>query len=426
MKLLYLLVAFALLSCTFISLGAQTRIVHYEIAANLMVPEKHLEAELTIQLSGARPSSDTLFLILHRDAQLSEITLNDIPTTYFFDTSSAAPNRYLPDGRGLSISPKLWSESTVNTLNIRYLLPLNRISHGTSACTPEWTELAVYSAWYPSNSAYGEFTYSLSLTLPSGYLAFGNAEVKQVLQNFQFSQPLPGTDIAIVASNQLQTRTVTIGNATIRVNSVRLKAAETELYTRNSAAALELFSDLFGPLPEAVKRQELQLWINPLRDESSYARPGFISMQVKDANQYDIDRKLGHEIAHFWWRGAPTDSWEDWLNESFAEYSSMILAQQLYGLDSLQKLIKTFRDQATDLPPIFQTPRADDKSAFIVYRKGPILLTDLAQRIGNKAFLSILRAMAGQSLKTTDQLISFISKYSSPEDASWFNDRLRL
>jgi aminopeptidase N len=33
---------------------------------------------------------------------------------------------------------------------------------------------------------------------------------------------------------------------------------------------------------------------------------------------------IAHETGHFWWTGAETDSWHDWLNEAFAEYANML------------------------------------------------------------------------------------------------------
>jgi len=37
-----------------------------------------------------------------------------------------------------------------------------------------------------------------------------------------------------------------------------------------------------------------------------------------------------------WWANAPVNSWEDWLNESFAEYSALMAVRELFGAERFE------------------------------------------------------------------------------------------
>jgi len=45
------------------------------------------------------------------------------------------------------------------------------------------------------------------------------------------------------------------------------------------------------------------------------------------------------EFSHLWWSNAPTDTWEDWLNEGFAEYGAPRAVRQRIGKAAFQSLI---------------------------------------------------------------------------------------
>jgi hypothetical protein len=63
----------------------------------------------------------------------------------------------------------------------------------------------------------------------------------------------------------------------------------------------------------------------------------------------ELDRllfTLTHEVAHFWWSGAPSVTWENWLNEAFAEYSALMYVRKFEGVEAFD----TRREPRTSLP----------------------------------------------------------------------------
>mgnify|MGYP000812131833 FL=1 len=60
--------------------------------------------------------------------------------------------------------------------------------------------------------------------------------------------------------------------------------------------------------------------------EAAYQRKGLMWCSSIGSNEIEAARLLAHETAHNWCRGADCNSWEDWLNETTAEWSVLLFA----------------------------------------------------------------------------------------------------
>lgn len=111
---------------------------------------------------------------------------------------------------------------------------------------------------------------------------------------------------------------------------------------------------------------------------------------------------LAHEIAHSWCQGAKTDSWEDWLNETFAEWSAL-----LYELE-VPNNINKFEEVILEKEAKFQHKpiKTEDLSRpSDVHDNGVYRLYKLYCLHGKEAIKNILRAFDSLDIKTTDNLI---------------------
>lgn len=60
--------------------------------------------------------------------------------------------------------------------------------------------------------------------------------------------------------------------------------------------------------------------------ETAYQRRGLMWCANMGNNVTEIARLFAHETAHLWCNGAKTNSWEDWLNETTAEWAALLFA----------------------------------------------------------------------------------------------------
>jgi len=117
-----------------------------------------------------------------------------------------------------------------------------------------------------------------------------------------------------------------------------------------------------------------------------------------------INERFAHEIAHQYWGHVvrmPSPE-EQWLTESFAEYSAALALKKLKGEDAYNRLVSVWRGRARDGLAIAPIPYAnrivgDPSTAFVqrfalLYAKGPYLLYTLHRELGDTTFLTFMKS----------------------------------
>ena len=74
---------------------------------------------------------------------------------------------------------------------------------------------------------------------------------------------------------------------------------------------------------QSEKVNRYALLILDLMYKEGYFRKGLIVLSDLPSEKIAIDAFLAHECGHIWATGANINSWEDWLNETFAEILSL-------------------------------------------------------------------------------------------------------
>ncbi|HEY3056516.1 MAG TPA: M1 family aminopeptidase [Thermoanaerobaculia bacterium] len=117
-----------------------------------------------------------------------------------------------------------------------------------------------------------------------------------------------------------------------------------------------------------------------------------------------INERFAHEIAHQYWAHVvkmPSLE-EQWLTESFAEYSAALALKKLKGEAVYNRLVNGWRSRAKQASGVAPIPYAnriggDPRMAFshrfgLLYAKGPYLLYTLHKQIGDTQFLTFLKS----------------------------------
>jgi len=149
-----------------------------------------------------------------------------------------------------------------------------------------------------------------------------------------------------------------------------------------------------------------------------------------------INERIAHEIAHQYWGGAvrtPSGE-EEWLSESFAEYSAALLLKKFQGDAPYKRLLahwKAGANESHNLAPVplanrIRTPNNEDWNRVkLLYDKGPYLLAALNKQVGDEAFMIFMKSYQKSfhnKLGTTKDVIGLLG-FVTKQDFKPFFDK---
>jgi hypothetical protein len=289
---------------------------------------------------------------------------------------------------------------------------------GTNRVTADWVELGMYTAWFPLKPDEKAFTSNVTVALDSAYAVAGSGRVSRGRptdgkRQWTLEQTRPSDDIVVVAGPELRRREVATGNAQMVLYESRFSPATIEQIVSDVSDIVGSGGKWFGepePIPLTVILAD--------RDRGGgYTRPGLVVVTYDGGPEtYSRFAKgLAHEISHFWWSRAPATSWQDWLNESFAEFSALMWVRAHMGEEAFAGYVHSYTLQSADLPPIRDLARDHEEAYAVLYRKGPMVLFRLEEEMGRDRFISFLRATYTNEVGSTAQLLELLERHASPE-----------
>jgi hypothetical protein len=196
-------------------------------------------------------------------------------------------------------------------------------------------------------------------------------------------------------------------------------AARVKELASEMISAMEWMSQQFGPPPLP------RLTVSPIPGFFGQGFPGLIYLStVSYLSPGDRPASAGgsalgtffdeilhaHELAHQWWGNLVTSATyrDDWIQEALANYSALLLLEKKKGPRSLQTVLDGYRaglrekgpsgEPLESAGPIAWGVRlhmggAPDPWRSIVYDKGSWIFHMLRRRMGDEAFLKMLRAI---------------------------------
>ncbi|WP_310394652.1 DUF2268 domain-containing putative Zn-dependent protease [Hymenobacter sp.] len=291
----------------------------YDLRVDLNVPTKTIRVEAKISVSTRAGLPDTVRLLLHKGAAVQTVTVNGRPCRFGWQASPQPANRYLPESRYLLLFPAR-DPAPRAVLTLRYTADLSELAHNTSSFTPDWVSLASYSAWYPVDYAWGNYAYDVSVGVPRGYRLSGTGAVSRRRGRWHLTQARKTFDMVLVASRRLQTKSFRDEGVALRLDYIDYPPAKADSLLATTRQTYALYKTWFGPLAAA---SALTIAATPNKGNSAYARSGFIALQTRGQSSFATAKTISHEAAHLWWSHAGSDDWHDWLNEGFAEFSTL-------------------------------------------------------------------------------------------------------
>lgn len=189
--------------------------------------------------------------------------------------------------------------------------------------------------------------------------------------------------------------------------------------------ALEYYHETFA---KNDPQSDFTFAILPLITNVSFNRTAFTTFRFFRQGDRFIDgipRTLKtpyHELAHMWWTNAPADTYDNWINESFAEYSAFLAIRELHGEELYQKYVENAKSNGEQFGPIIEY---EPFYTYIFYTKGAYIVYELHQKMGEEDFINLTKDLIDSKVSTVKNCIELLKKKYSEEIADWLYMRLR-
>lgn len=369
-------------------------------------------------------SVDTLWFLIHEDLNIEAIESSIVDE---FATESWKPGMA---GRIKKvIIPLLKTADAGEPVHLSWKyegqLSNEHLTIGASAIYPRWTELPLESMWIPVDASLRKrFMFEAHIQLPDGFALISNGATGKTDLGWKIDSEIPGPDIPVIISNQFRLHQHQ-GKNDLPVSVYHAGASKetVDFIAEHSGDIIGHYDSLF--IHGRLIDRDLRISISPLELEeaSSYARPGFISFQHGVSPGINLFQLIAHETAHLWWFNAvDTQSRHNFLNESFAEYFSWLELRRVYGEEWFNKKLESARENAEELPGFDAFTL--ENNGLLSYIKGPVLLRQLHEKIGNEKFTSFFRRLLQKRTGTMEDMLAVLQEITNRPTAEWFEEKL--
>lgn len=406
-----------------LSVYADEVVGRYDIDLEIFPSRGSISAEATVTLVSPEDGFDRFEFMLNKSLDLRAVCA-PVGVDYEFVRARSGEFYYSSDSAPIVVEFHRPLEHGENIeLKIQYEGEIPETHWGENFIKSEWVEIAFYCGWFPLNPDNMNFRYELDLKMDPAYKVTGNGLVSGGNGAWKIREDTPTNDIVVIACRDLKTTIISGEKLSLRFEHADLEKEFAERIVADTFKIVDQFSEWF----EHDISQELTFVVPRRSRGGGYYRPRFFTMLFDgDPDKYEsFVRSLAHEIAHFWWRGADTTTWDDWLNESFAEYSSLMLVREWYGAEPFSRYLIKYREAAEGKPPIWGIERSDKDAFVVLYWKGSIILNWLENAMGEERFFDFLSVLLKENAKSTALLLNVLENMSSKETRDNFEAKLK-
>jgi hypothetical protein len=302
--------------------------------------------------------------------------------------------------------------------------------------------------WFPQPELNGQYyTIHSTVKVKKPYVPFAPGETVSrreegdynVIEN-KIEKPV---QFAVVLAGRYAYEEETQNGLTIRVASYAGKNTRAMKQLTNLAfKIIEFYEPFLGPFP--FKEFNI-IEINEFGYGQAPPATMFITKEAfnpvgAEINQVfsqGINHRFAHEIAHqYWGHVVKMGSVEEqWVTESFAEYSSSFVVKQIKGKAQYKAMENTWKANANEAKAASSIAMAnrlrdygDSMTAFrdrthLVYDKGAYVLAMLHKEIGDDMFLSFLRnfqARYAWKYATTRDMVTLLQQLTKKDYTEFF------
>jgi hypothetical protein len=415
---------------------------HYSVEARVQPAEHRLEVRAVLEVEAPPEGLPSLRVFLHRELRVESVRVNAAPATFVVGERPPDAPRFSPTAVpvDLAVDPPVPGGQTAR-VELVYGGPISGTVNGVNLVSERLTELALYSAWYPLLSGDEAFTYDVSVTLPAAQRCLTDGDlVERRLDGdtvrYRFQRQRPGTDIALVASDSFRVQRLDAAGFQVEVYHVGLPD---DAAANLADVALRGYRHMLQRLGEPSAPGRLLVVASP-REGWGYSRVPLSVVSEAYAlealgradGRFELMHGNLHEVGHFWWQLASTETSDDWINESLAEFTALHACQALFGPGPLEAVFERYRKDVGELSdprPIVETQRTDPNGYVLYYEKGALLWEALLGELGDEGLFGVLRSLhrehRGTRALTTEALVRAFSRATDGRTDAFFDRWLR-
>ena len=391
---------------------------HYDIRVKFDIPQKKIDVEGTIRFD--QNNQDSIFFTLWKVTDIKSITIRGKNVSFSFDTIGKSPISYIPYGGKLTIR-NITKQTDIVPIHFAYTCNMENVTGWAKSFSDKWIELGYYTAWYPVHSTSKGFTSRIAVSIDSSFAVSGSGIVTKEGKDWVITHSWPVFDNVIIAAKDLKTKEIREGKVAFDLVYTTFPEKDLDSMAIKCKEIYNFFSRILGQ-PEGDSY--LKFVINPLEGGGGYSRLKYISFKATELNQ-NLKNGIAHEMAHFWWHRAETTTWEDWLNESFAECSMLLYLREKDNKEEYSSKIEQFKRQTINSKPIWGIDRESSDAYAVLYNKGPLILLEFEEKIGATEFYKFLKALLDNRISNTNDFLKFVESEYSKRYRNWFEQKLK-
>jgi hypothetical protein len=289
--------------------------------------------------------------------------------------------------------------------------------HGINSIGPRKAEFTVDSFWMPFDQRFSslitaELEIGLTGVEAERWTGVSTERVERREGGFLIRQQRPSLDLAFT----LMADPVVSGSGDYRIYDARETPGEgveaVEEALEFCTGYLNALAGPAGPLPNAA------ITVND-RSAGGYSRGTLIALtDISDTEPAPLTQFICHELAHYWSRGNAMTV-ENWLNESFADYTAIMAEREAFGEQAFQDRMERYAAQVAahegELPPIW-TPETTARGPYLnQYRRGPLALAELEGMMGREGFAVLMRRFMTDEIATTPDLLALVEELAGAD-----------
>jgi len=393
-----------------VALAAQGEIDRIEVDATFLPEERRIEAVARYVWRG--PPREELAFYLDRSLVLEAVEGEGVLEV------ERIPGATVLEKVGNRHVVRSAAGGEASELVFRYSGPL------PEAFAEGWIEVFADRLWIPMHESLARrLEYDCALRVPESYRLVGYGSVEKTGDTWRLRSVEPSFDVPFVAG-ETEARDFERAGRRVRIVSRAIEPSDVAAIASDVHRILECFH---GSFASESPRDAATIVLRPGARSPAYARPGYVVTGLEGS--YSDQRvvyvgHLAHELSHLWWLQASPGNWENWLNEGFAEYSSLLAVRELHGEKMFERRVESYRRRIAEAPPILGLDRAHPMAELAFYWKPAVILSDLEERIGREELLSLWRHVLAEHVDTTEELLALLARLEGPEESAWLRAEL--
>lgn len=375
--------------------------------------------DVTIPISGLTPLRDLYFRLYPNlrqfggNMQIGGTRVNGMTVNFGYEAESTAVHLALPTPLQPGSTARAW-------LSFSGEAPQRGPGYYTIFGASE--DVLSLTNFYPILAGHRGESWALDIADPQGDVGFHDAALYRVEVTLPPGQVIAATGVAVtqtLTADGLLTMRYVQGPARefTLVLSPRFQVAEANaLGTRvrsyylpedalagrsalyNAVAALEIYSDRFGPYPYS----EMAVVEAPLTFHGmEFPGMSLIGSQVYNQHLGDLETLVVHEAAHQWWYNqvGNDQTQNPWIDEGLAEFTMYFYYLDRYGEPAATGLrrsrweapVQGVAARGADAPIGRPVDAYQGNYETIIYGKGALFFATLRDELGEKAFQKLMQ-----------------------------------